>query len=153
MKNPGLPIDRTHLLQLLEALEASPRLLRRDECGWWIIDGKNGFMGIWSDRPDDFLLYVAGRSKRHWSAIKRKLGFCTPTQDGNDEGVLRLKKLPTSKEAKVIRKVIGIRRRPNYSPETLERKRASMGKASAARRVAESTSAGTRHPNRSKQRF
>jgi hypothetical protein len=126
-------IDRSHLLRLSQALEASPRLLRLDDCSWWIIRGRNGWIGVWSDRPVAFLLYVFGRSSRHWSAIKRKLDFCTPSQDGDDEGVLRLEKLPTSKEAKVIREVVGVRKRPTFSLETLEQKRASIGKASAAR--------------------
>ncbi len=130
---PGLPIDREHLLALLEALDASPSLLRLDECGWWVIKASRGFIGIWSDRPADYLLGVGGNSKRHWSGIKRQLSFCVVTQDGDEGGVLRLMRLPTPDEAKIIREVVGVRKRPTFAPDILERKRASMARASAAR--------------------
>ena len=34
--------DRQHLETLLAALDASPRALRRDQCGDWAITGKSG---------------------------------------------------------------------------------------------------------------
>ena len=50
----------------------------------------------------------------------------TVTQDGDEEGCLRLFHLPSPQEAVVIRDVMGLRKRVDYAPETLERKRASM---------------------------
>ena len=55
--------------------------------------------------------------------MKKKLAFMQVTQDGDTEGVFKLDRLPTEDEAALIRDVLGIRRRPNYSEETLERLR------------------------------
>jgi hypothetical protein len=43
------------------------------------------------------------------------------TQEGDDEGVLRLDRLPTPAEAEAIRDVIGIRRRRHLTAEALAR--------------------------------
>jgi hypothetical protein len=43
----------------------------------------------------------------------------TLTQDGDDEGILRLDRLPTPAEAEAIRDVIGIRRRRHMTDEAL----------------------------------
>ena len=48
----------------------------------------------------------------------------TAQQDCDEEGCLRLRRLPTLAEATVIREVLGIRKRAELSPEELERRRA-----------------------------
>src|SRR5215813_12643391 len=98
--------DRGQQRALLVALNASDRTLRRDECGAWTISGKQGSIHTWGGRGT-WVLYVACRSVRHWSATKERLSFCEITQNGDEEGCLRLHQLPTSDQAAVIREVLG----------------------------------------------
>ncbi len=133
--------DKEQQERLLVALDAAPYLLRRDECGWWVIAGRHGSLQTWGDR-NTWVLYIVCRSKQHWTFTKRRLGFMKVTQDGDNEGCLRLFELPTPEQAVVIRDVLGLRKRVAYSPETLDRKRASMAKAGLARRTAEVPSPG-----------
>jgi hypothetical protein len=121
--------------RLLVALDAAPSQLRRDECGWWIIGGRRGAIHTWGDGRT-WLAYVRCRSRQHWTFTKRRLAFMTVTQDGDDEGCLRLFHLPSPQEAVVIRDVMGLRKRVEYAPDALERKRASMAKAGLARGAA-----------------
>jgi hypothetical protein len=58
---------------------------------------------------ESWLLFVQCRSARLWAATKARLSFCEVTQDGDDEGVLRLDRLPTKAEASAIRKALAIR--------------------------------------------
>jgi len=62
-------------------------------------------------------------SPRAWGEVKKKLAFMQVTQDGDTEGVFKLDRLPTEDEAALIRDMLGIRRRPNLSAETLDRMR------------------------------
>jgi hypothetical protein len=59
------------------------------------------------------MLYVACRSVRHWTETKARPAFCAVAQDGDDEGVLRLHRLPTP--AAVIPEFLGIRKRQEIS--------------------------------------
>ena len=61
---------------------------------------------------------------RHWTATKQRLAFCTVTQDGDDEGRLRLHDLPTTDQAAAIRDALGIQKRRSVSTEVLERLKA-----------------------------
>jgi len=115
--------DREQLENLLVALGAWDRALRRDECGAWCISGKTGRVYTWGDGRT-WMLFVACRSALHWTHTKRRLSFCTATQDGEDEGCLRLRTLPTPEQAAVLRDMLGIRKRLEFAPETLERLRA-----------------------------
>ena len=127
--------DRRQQERLLRALDAAPAQLRRDECGSWIIAGRRGVIHTWGDGKT-WLAYVRCRSRQHWTFTRRRLAFMTVTQNGGEEGCLRLFHLPAPVEAVVIRDVIGLRKRVEYAPETLERKRASMAKAGLARAAA-----------------
>ena len=80
-------------------------------------------MHSWGD-GSTWVLYVVGRSERHWTWLKRSLSFCTVTQDGDEEGCLRLHKLPTPEQAEVIRDVLGIQKRREVSAAELERLKA-----------------------------
>ena len=106
--------DRRQQERLLVALDAAPLQLRRDECGWWIIGGRHGAIHTWGDGKS-WLAYVIGRSVRHWTMVKRRLAFMTVTQDGDDEGCLRLFRLPTPDEAVMIREVLGLRKQRHLS--------------------------------------
>jgi hypothetical protein len=117
--------DRTYLETLLTAIDASPIALERPNCRGWVgdyqITGKLGH--VLADHPG-YLLYVTGTVHR-WKKAKRILPG-TVTQDGDDEGILRLERLPTPTEADAIRDVIGIRRRRHLSPEALAQARSAL---------------------------
>jgi hypothetical protein len=113
MANTG----QARLKALASALDASPRALRRDECGDVAILGKLG--RIMLDGAGFLLYIVTGESSRRWYNVKQRLSFCRLTQDGDDEGCLRLDRLPSPTEAGLIREAIGIRRRRQLSPEAL----------------------------------
>jgi hypothetical protein len=115
--------DRAQQKRLLAALNASERALRRDECGAWAIGGKHGSISTWGD-GDTWALFVACRSAQHWTWTKKKLSFCMVTQDGDDEGCLRLHRLPTPSQATLIRNVVGIQKRRQVSEAELDRLRA-----------------------------
>ena len=118
--------DRAQQGQLLATLGAWGRALRRDTCNAWCIRGAGGHIYTWGDNKT-WALWVHCRSPRHWTATKRRLAFCDLTQDGDEEGCLRLRRLPTLAEATVIREVLGIRKRAELGPEEPERRR-TLGK-------------------------
>lgn len=118
--------DRAQQKAMLAALNGWAQALRRDECGAWRIIGKHGSIHTWGDGKG-WVLWVGCRSPLHWTHTKRRLSFCEVTQDGDDEGCLRLHRLPTAAQAEVIRDVLGIRKRTELAPDELERRRA-LGK-------------------------
>jgi hypothetical protein len=116
--------DQTRLEALVAAIDASPRALRRDQCGDYMIAGKLGH--IFAD-GQGFLLYVSTReSPRRWTMVKRRLPFCHLNQDGDAEGCLRLDRLPRPEEAESIREALAIRKRRDVSPEMLAAARISL---------------------------
>src|SRR5947208_1016907 len=92
--------DRTAQISLVNTLNVHHGALRRDECAAWRINGEHGHIYSWDD--ESFLLYVFCGSVRAWSAVKKRLAFCQATQDGDDEGCLRLFGLPTAVQAAAI---------------------------------------------------
>jgi hypothetical protein len=109
--------DHQRLQTLLTTLDATPRALRRDQCGDWAITGKSGH--ILADGDGYLLCAGTGESARRWTNVKNRLGFCRVTQDGDDEGCLHLDQLPTRTQASAIREALGIRQRTHFSAETL----------------------------------
>lgn len=126
--------DRAQQKTLLTALGAWDRALRRDECGAWTIMGEQGTVHTWGDGKT-WAVFVGCRAVRHWTATKARLAFCTVTQDGDEEGVLRLHRLASAEEAKVLRNVLGVRKRMEFDPEDLERRRATASRLSQARKL------------------
>jgi len=124
--------DRTQQRELLAALGAWDRGLRRDECGAWCISGQRGAIRTFGDGKS-WVMYVNRRSVRHWTATKARLSFCELLQDGEDEGCLRLIDLPTPDQAIIIRDAIGLRKRTELCPDDLERRR-ELGKRLAQAR-------------------
>jgi len=122
-------VDRRQQEHLLDALDAAPGQLRRDACGLWIIAGRRGSLQTWGDGKT-WLVYVIGRSARHWTAIKGRLTFMTVTQDGDEEGCFRLLELPSPREAALIRDALLLRKRRALT----EAARASLIAAGAKRR-------------------
>lgn len=118
----------TQLEKLLAAIDASQLGLRCDECDDYRINGKLGH--IYSD-GDGFLFYVStGESARRWTSVKARLAFARVTQDGDDEGALRLDRLPTPAEAALIREALGIRKRRRVADarSQLERARTPLNR-------------------------
>jgi hypothetical protein len=126
---------------LLTALVAAPRSLRRDEYGAWRITGNSGHIYSWGD-GESFALYIASGSAIKWTYDKKRLSFCQVTQNGDDEGVVRLHGLPSPEQAAAIRSILSIPKRVAYSPEVLAAKRERIASASARRSKA-STVRGT----------
>jgi hypothetical protein len=57
---------------------------------------------------------------RKWNTLKKQLSFCQVTQDGDDEGCLRVGAHLTAEQGRLLRMALGIRKRPSLSPETRE---------------------------------
>ncbi len=93
-----------------------PRSCDGTNAGWWIIGGRRGAIHTWGDGKT-WGAYVVARSTRHWTMIKRRLAFMTVTQDGDDEGCLRLFALPTPEEAALIRDALLLRKRRTLTEE------------------------------------
>src|SRR5215467_13322923 len=86
--------DRAQQKALLMALNAWDRALRRDEAGAWAICGKHGSIHTWGNGKC-WALYVRCNSGQRWTWAKKKLSFCSVTQDGDNEGCLRLRHTST----------------------------------------------------------
>lgn len=54
-------------------------------------------------------LSICHREPRRWEAAKRALSFMTVTQDGVEEGILKLRGTPTAEQAGTLRKLLGSR--------------------------------------------
>jgi hypothetical protein len=102
--------DRDRMVVLADALDISLRNVSQNDCSQWTVAGKQGFLQTADERR--YLLYIAAHSTRKWSAIKRKtraLGL-EVTQDGDNEGCLRLG-IPNETQAAFVRGLLGLRRR------------------------------------------
>jgi hypothetical protein len=108
--------DRDFLITLAGSLSVSQGRLRRDPCGDWTIVGRHGH--ALTDGTDAFVYLPAGTARR-WEKAKRLLNFAVVTQDGDDDGVLKLINMPTPEQAGVLRKLLGMRK---ASPLTDERR-------------------------------
>lgn len=107
--------DKRYLKNLSRALDISDGRIKLDECGDWNIVGKRGYI---STDTEYWYLYVKyENSNRKWSNTKESLNFMEVHQDGDDEGVLRLDRLPFRDEAMTVRKVIGVRPRTVLTEE------------------------------------
>ena len=117
--------DKIQLETLLEAINASSSALRRDSAGLWVLQGSRGYCSTWGDNATWHLVVVPPSeiSGRQWTAHKTRLGFAELTQDGDTEGCFRLHQLPSPEQAVVIRDILGIRKRVEFSPEEIIRRR------------------------------
>jgi hypothetical protein len=135
--------DQETLRALYEALCACPNALRRDVCGAWRISGEHGHIYSCGDGKT-WLVFVTASSARRWSSVKKRLVFCQVTQNGDDEGCFRLLALPIFSQAAALRKALGIRKRPVYSPEVLEKKRRMLASLPGARGARQNRGFATR---------
>jgi hypothetical protein len=106
--------DRVALSSMLVSLNGAKNALRRDQCGDWTIRGSRGHVRACGKR---FSVYVTTQSARAWTFAKRALDFCQLSQDGDDEGILTLDRLPSSAEAEIMRQYIGLRQTRDVPPE------------------------------------
>ena len=107
------------LARLHAALNAAHNAVRLDECRLWTVRGSRGYVSTWGDGQSG-MLAVGSKTPRHWTFVKQRMasfpGLAQLTQDGDDEGVLRLMRLPTPEEAAEIRRAAGVRQsRPSPS--------------------------------------
>jgi hypothetical protein len=121
------------LMNFMEALGCRAAAVRRDECGDWRIEGSRGYVYAVSGtlhRPScvGFMVYCAPGSARAWSAAKTAMGFTKVLQDGDDEGLLFLDRLPTPEEAIPLRANLRIAKRRVVS-ETERLRLAEIGRA------------------------
>lgn len=114
-------LQRPDLLKFAESLCSDPRSLRRDECGDWRINGATGHLYAYAEGRYQFFVFT--ESVRAWNSAKKKLSFARLCNDGDEEGGFFLDRHPTDEEAKTIRYYLGLKKRREYSPETLERLR------------------------------
>jgi hypothetical protein len=99
--------DRKELETLLTALNGAKRALRRDECGDWTI---NGSRGIIQACEGEYSVFLSCRSIRAWNSAKKRLAsFTAVRQDGDEEGILVLSRMPDKNEAETLRSYIGLR--------------------------------------------
>ena len=71
------------------------------------VQGRRGSAATWGD-GETWMLVIRCRSALAWTWAKKRLAFAEVTQDGDDEGVLRLHRLPSPAEAAEIRDILGI---------------------------------------------
>jgi hypothetical protein len=116
-------VQRPALLELVKALGCRDNALRRDECGDWRIEGHSGHISAVPgslNRPDTpgFQIYVERESVREWSYAQKALKpVADLTNNGDDDGMLFLDRLPTADEAEVIRQYVGVAKKRVLSEE------------------------------------
>ena len=127
--------DRACLGLMREALNSAHNAVRLDECRLWTVRGSRGYVSTWGD-GQTWLLAVGSRTPRHWTFAKQRLasfpGLAQITQDGDDEGVFRLMRLPTPEEAAEIRRAAGIRQSKPSPPAGRRFTRAKTGDAATS---------------------
>jgi hypothetical protein len=137
-------VQRPALLRLVEALGCRDAALRRDECGDWRINGRQGHIYA---VPEGFqLIFFARNGVNEWDGAgphiedymraKRNLAFCRLMQDGTGEGIFLPDRLPTKEEAEVIRDILVIP------------KKREMGEPSDAQLAARAAFAARSRPNK-----
>jgi hypothetical protein len=101
-------LDHTALQTILTALNGAKNALRRDACGDWTIQGSRGEIRSYNDQ---FAIYLACHSAKAWTFAKKQLAplIQTISQDGDDEGIFILRRIPEEDEVALLRHYIGLR--------------------------------------------
>jgi hypothetical protein len=113
--------QRPALLDFAHAIGSRSRVLRRDECGDWRINGKRGYIYA---VPGGFQLCYIG-TERSWRYARAAVSFARVTLDCDGEGFLMIDRLPTDAEGDVIRDKLGIPKKRQSSEEEIARLRAA----------------------------
>jgi len=129
------------LLTLMPALGCSDTALRRDECGDLVIAGKHGHIYAVCGTLDEpnkpgFMIYVSCETLKGWTYAKRALSFARLENDGDEEGIVFLGRLPSKSEAEAIRSYCGIRKKADLSEESLAQLRERGKQLAETRRAA-----------------
>jgi hypothetical protein len=113
--NAAATADRACLGLMREGLNAAHNAVRLDECRLWTVRGSRGDVSTWGD-GQTWMLAVGSKTPRYWTFAKQRIaafpGLAQVTQDGDEEGVFRLMRLPTPEAAAEIRRAAGIRQSP-----------------------------------------
>src|ERR1700746_3853636 len=84
--------DRKELQALLAAVNGAQNSLHRDECGDWTITDARGTVRATNGK---FYVYISPGSGQAWTGAKKALAsFATPSQDGDEEGILTFARMP-----------------------------------------------------------
>jgi hypothetical protein len=93
--------------------------LRRDECGDPTIFGSRCHIRACDGT---FYVYVECRNALHWTHAKKQLAsFSMVHQDGDQEGVLALCRMPDESEAATLRRYVGLRQTRAMPPERAQK--------------------------------
>jgi hypothetical protein len=111
--------DRAHLLELAYLMDAVANV-HRDECHDWCLAGKHGHVyHVATGSAPVFQALVGvdeGMQARGWTNAKARLAdFCVVCNDGDTEGTVLFSDYPTPEQAVELRKILGIRKRPELS--------------------------------------
>jgi hypothetical protein len=134
-------VQRQALLTLMPALGCSDTALRRDGCGDPVIAGKHGHIYAVCGTLDEpkkpgFMIYVSCETLKGWTYAKRALSFARPENDGDEEGIVFLSRLPSKSEADAIRSYCRIRKKADLSEESLAQLRGRGKQLAETRRAA-----------------
>ena len=101
-------LDREDLGVMLRVLHGAKKALKARDEHDPVIAGSRGAIRACNGR---FSIFVkCCESRKRWNNIKRATaGFAVCTMDGDDEGVLRLTRLPVGEEIALVRKIVGLR--------------------------------------------
>ena len=114
------PMPTGAIALMLTALDAAQSRMRLDACRAWTLRGKRGYLATWGDGHRWFIYCCPGTIGK-WNRMRQALsplGRCT--QDGDAEGIIRLDTLPTPEQAALIRKAIGLVKRPVQAIEAMQ---------------------------------
>jgi hypothetical protein len=101
--------DKELLTELCSVLKVSKNNLRLDEyLDWNIFGGQEA--KISTDGESWYLYLQYENQKRRWNRAKKFLPFMKVTQDGDDEGVLKMTGMPDEKQAETVRKYLRLRK-------------------------------------------
>lgn len=108
------PKDKIYLKAVLGCLKISQERIRKDECGDYIVQGRNG--KIYTVGPYWYIYYDAQTPKK-WTNVKKKLTWMHLQNDGDWEGIFRADYPPSPEQAEVVRKLLVIRKSTELTDE------------------------------------
>lgn len=111
--------DKQLLNTLIEFLHISPSRLCLDECGDWMLKGREDNKII-TDGVRWFVYIKLEGHARKWNNVKKRLAFMKIEQDGDDEGILSMLNWPSDEQAEILRKAVGFRKSTELSIEEVE---------------------------------
>jgi len=100
--------DRKLLVTLANSLVISVKNISRDELQYWNITGTKGKI-----ETDGTYWYIYAEGNN----LEKRLSFMEPQMNGLS---FKLDRMPTEEEAEIIRKIVGLKKKKQYSAEYLE---------------------------------